>query len=138
MASSRQQTGMRGVYLVAAELAARGYIVSPTSRSASGADLLVTNQSGTRAFSVEVKTNGTARTFWLVSKKARRLASPSLVYVFVNIGRDERVQEYFVVPSKIVTTNVRTYPRKNSTWYAIGSQRVSRYRARWSVFGRAN
>jgi hypothetical protein len=33
-----------GVYLVAAELSYRGFIVSPTSRSAIGADLLVTDQ----------------------------------------------------------------------------------------------
>jgi hypothetical protein len=46
---------MRGVYLVASELARLGFIVSPTSRSAIGADLLVTNQSCKKAFSVQVK-----------------------------------------------------------------------------------
>jgi len=43
MPSKGQQTGMRAVYLVAAELVGRGLIVSPTSRNAFGADLLVTN-----------------------------------------------------------------------------------------------
>jgi len=42
--SKHQLTGMRGVYLAAAEIAARGMIVSPTSRSAAGADLLVTDE----------------------------------------------------------------------------------------------
>ena len=37
-------TGMIGVYLTAAELSKRGFIVSPTSRGAEGADLLVTDQ----------------------------------------------------------------------------------------------
>ena len=41
MANKSQLSGMRGVYLVAAELVARGFIVSVTSRSAAGADLLV-------------------------------------------------------------------------------------------------
>lgn len=40
MASKGQMTGMLGVYLVAAELSRLGFIVSPTSRSAAGADLL--------------------------------------------------------------------------------------------------
>jgi hypothetical protein len=39
MASKQQMTGMLGVYLTAAELVKRGFIVSPTSRSALGADL---------------------------------------------------------------------------------------------------
>jgi hypothetical protein len=39
---------MRGVYLVAAELSRLGFIVSPTSRSAAGADLLVTSSSCSR------------------------------------------------------------------------------------------
>jgi hypothetical protein len=36
MPSNKQITGMRGVYLVAAELAKHGFIASPTSRSARG------------------------------------------------------------------------------------------------------
>lgn len=84
MASKGQMTGMRGVYLVAAELSARGFIVSPTSRSARGADLLVTDQSCKRAWSVQVKTNGIVRPFWLVGEHAGDLVSDSHVYVFVN------------------------------------------------------
>jgi hypothetical protein len=53
--TSRQIQGMRGVYLAAAELAHQGFIVAPTSRSARGADLLVTSDDCTRAFTVEVK-----------------------------------------------------------------------------------
>jgi hypothetical protein len=40
----KSQTGMQGVYHVAAELTHLGFIVSVTSRSAFGADLLVTDQ----------------------------------------------------------------------------------------------
>ena len=42
MANKGAITGMTGVYLTAAELSKRGFIVSPTSRGAEGADLLVT------------------------------------------------------------------------------------------------
>ena len=44
MAKNAIISGMTGVYLVAAELSKRGFIVSPTSRGAEGADLLVTDQ----------------------------------------------------------------------------------------------
>ncbi len=66
--ASKQQTGMRGVYLVAAELASRDFVVSPTSRSAIGADLLVTDHTCRRAHSVQVKTNARPATFWLLSR----------------------------------------------------------------------
>jgi len=56
MASKHQLTGMTGVYLVAAELSKRGFIASPTSRSAQGADLLVTDTDCKRSFAVQVKT----------------------------------------------------------------------------------
>ena len=55
MASKGQMTGMIGAYLVAAELSKQGFIVSPTSRSAAGADLLVTDQACLKAWSVQVK-----------------------------------------------------------------------------------
>jgi hypothetical protein len=44
MAIPTQLTGMTGVYLAAAELSRLGFVVSPTSRSARGADLLVTGE----------------------------------------------------------------------------------------------
>ena len=56
-------TGMLGVYLTAAELTNSGFIVSPTSRSALGADLLVTDQRCRMAWSVQVKTQRRQRTF---------------------------------------------------------------------------
>ena len=57
MASKHQLTGMTGVYLVGAELSRRGFIASPTSRSAEGADLLVTDTECRSSFVIQVKTN---------------------------------------------------------------------------------
>jgi len=64
---------------VAAELVAKGYIVSPTSRNAMGADLLVTDEACERSFSVQVKTNAKRATFWLVGPRAEDMKSPSHV-----------------------------------------------------------
>lgn len=76
---------MRGVYLVAAELSKRGFIASPTSRSAMGADVLVTDQACQRAYSVQVKANAGTFGFWLLSKKAKEAVSKSHVYALVNL-----------------------------------------------------
>jgi len=80
-----QLTGMLGVYLTAAELTNRGFIVSPTSRSAIGADLLVTDQRCRMAWSVQVKTQRQAANFWLVGNQAHKIQSPTHIYVFVNL-----------------------------------------------------
>jgi hypothetical protein len=94
-------TGMLGVYLTAAELTYRDFIVSPTSRSAVGADLLVTDQQCQRAWSVQVKTQKQAANYWLVGEKAQKINSPTHIYVFVNLHGDSR-PDYLVVPSSVV------------------------------------
>lgn len=69
MPSKAQTNGMRGVYLVASELARRGLITSTTSRSVRGADILATTENRSRAFSVEVKTT-TNNNFWQLAQHA--------------------------------------------------------------------
>ena len=139
MASKGQFTGMRGVYLVAAELARRGFIASPTSRSAIGADLLVTDAKMQRAYSVQVKTNAGTFNFWLVGKHATELASDSYIYVLVNLrekpkGGGEDIQ-YFVVPSNVVKKHVLYEQSKTGTeWYSFMRTNAEPYRDKWSVF----
>ncbi len=133
MASRGQLTGMRGVYLVASELAKRGFIASPTSRSAIGADILVTDQSCARTFSVQVKANASSFGFWLLSKKARKIVCRTHVYVLVNIRprRAGESIEYFVVPSKIVAD--RMY--NGAQWRQINLADIKTFRDAWHVFG---
>ena len=80
MASKGQIAGMRGVFLVAAELARHGFVVSPTSRSAKGVDLLATNLEGTRTFAVEVKTSSSG-VFWPVGPSAGQHTSTNNIWV---------------------------------------------------------
>jgi hypothetical protein len=132
MASKRQMTGMLGVYLTAAELVKRGFIVSPTSRSALGADLLVTDQRCHKAWSVQVKTNRSNAKFWLAGKKTKEIKSPTHIYIFVSLPKDNTAR-YFVVPSKIVAKTVRKsgWGQKGATsWY-----RDQRYENKWRYFG---
>jgi hypothetical protein len=114
-----QKSGMHGVYLTAAELTHRGFIVSPTSRSAFGADLLVTDGYCQRAWSVQVKTNqNTAANFWVLSVHCEKLTSDSHVYVFVGLKGNER-PKFLVVPSRIVAANVWKDETQGGIWYSF-------------------
>jgi hypothetical protein len=139
MASKNQMTGMLGVYLVAAELTQRGFIVSPTSRSAKGADLLVTDQECNRAWSVQVKTQRNAASFWLLSKDAKRFKSTTHAYVFVNL-RGEQRPDYLVVKSALVAKHMRIRHRKTgSTWYLFFRRSVRKKKSEgWELFGDAH
>jgi hypothetical protein len=132
MASKSMMSGMRGVYLVAAELVARGFIVSVTSRSAAGADLLVTDHACNHAWSVQVKATPKATTYWLCGPKARQLRARSHVYVFV--ARMAGRPEFYVVPSRVVAKHVKVVHRKRSTWYSWIKQ--ERYRDAWHLLRR--
>ena len=87
---------MRGVYLVAAELSRLGFIASPTSRSATGADILVTGQACERTYAVQVKTNTKTFSFWLVGAKSKTYFSENRIYVLVNLRsrKDGEIIEY--------------------------------------------
>jgi hypothetical protein len=122
MVSKNQLTGMLGVYLTAAELTARGFIVSPTSRSARGADLLVTDQGCQHAWSVQVKTNAGPKNDWILNQDAEQLRSGSHIYVFVNLkGKDLLDRpDYLVVSSEEVAKNVQRYVAKSGRHGAEG------------------
>lgn len=130
-----QITGMRGVYLVAAELSRLGFIATPTSRSAMAADVLVTDQGCQQPFTVQVKTNAKAPAFWLIGKKVP--VSPTHVYLLVNLeSRQDRTRsEFFVVPSQVVRDVLRYEQRPNSEWWSVFRKDIPDYENAWSLFG---
>ena len=137
MALTNQLTGMRGVYLVAAELSKLGFIASPTSRSATGADILVTDQACQRTYSVQVKTNARVFTFWLLNKKAKEQVSENHIYVFVNIRtrKSGETIDFYVVPSKVVAEKVVYSTSPRSEWYGFNLVDAAPYKDKWSMFG---
>lgn len=132
--ANTQMSGMQGVYLVAAELSRRGFIVSPTSRSAKGADLLVTDQACRKAWSVQVKTNRKPTGFWLVGAHAAKLTADSHVYVLVNL-RGEARPDFLVVAAADVAARVRVNERARSTWYAFHRADYPQQGEGWELFG---
>jgi hypothetical protein len=124
-------TGMLGVYLTAAELTKRGLVVSPTSRSAFGADLLVTDERCSKAWSVQVKTSRKAASFWQLNRHVVDVRSDSHIYVFVNLREEER-RDYFVVPSEAVAR--LHHINKSSTgtvWWQIEARDIHPYADGW-------
>jgi len=136
MPSKGQLTGMLGVYLVAAELSRRGLIASPTSRSARGADILVTDQNCKHACSLQVKTNGKNASFWLLNAHAKEMVAPTHLYVLVNVRKDE--DEFFVVPSQEIASRMDVVTQGKSTWYSIYRERIKEFQDRWDLAGEAS
>ena len=135
MASKGQMTGMLGVYLTAVELVKRGFIVSPTSRSAMGADLLITDQQCCKAWSVQVKTNSSDVSFWLVSAKSKEAVSATHIYVFVNVPKKSPPQ-FYIVPSRTVARSIKTSHTKSGLWHSyFREKKDDRFRDNWKVFG---
>ncbi len=133
MACKNQLTGATGVYLVAAELSKRGFVASVTSRSAQGADILVTDQQCQRTYSVQVKTNRATFSFWLVGKQAKDFVSPSHFYVLVNL-RNGRT-EYFIVPSQVVSEKTYVESTPKGTWHSFAIEDAKGFQDRWDLFG---
>jgi acyl-CoA hydrolase len=134
--AKKSQIGMQGVYLVAAELTSLGFIVSLTSRSAFGADLLVTDQLCRKSWSVQVKTTTVTMSVWHVGEHARKIKSPTHVYVFVKLKEKDR-PEYYVVPSEFVAKKTYEFNTKNATWYSFDRSDAKPFLEGWTkVFGR--
>ena len=116
---STYKSGMQGVFLTAAELTHRDFVVSPTSRNAPSADLLVTDFLCKRTWSVQVKTNqSTSANFWLLNASAEKLVSDNLIYVFVALRGNQR-PKFLVVPSRIVVASVCKQSAQSGTFYSF-------------------
>ena len=135
MPSDKQITGMRGVYLVAAELAKHGFVASPTSRSARGADILVTDAECKRAFSIQVKTKSTQSSWWLLSRDYKRFVSDSHIYIFVTLRDSGIPTEFFIVPSKVLAkkAGAKPYGKDKQIWYWLDLTDAKPYQDRWEI-----
>lgn len=135
MTSKHQFTGMTGLYLVAAELSRRDHIVSPTSRSAQAADLLVTDVSCIRTHAVQVKTNASTFNFWLTNARTTEIVSDNLIYAFVNLRKTG--PEFFLVPSAFVARVVlvsKPSATRKSTWHSVYLKDIAKFKDNWDVF----
>jgi len=133
-------TGMCGVYLAAAELSRRGFVVTPTARNAKAADLLVANPACTRAYTVQVKTNAVSFDHFLMGSDNGEARSPSHIYVFINLIAEnlhDGKTEFFVVPSLKLGKVGSAPKRSGGRLHGIKRGEVENFRDAWDeAFGR--
>ena len=94
--------GVAGEYLVAGELALRGFIASITLRNSRGIDIIASNADGSSSVSIQVKTNSDGKKSWILNKKAETFYSTNHYYVFVALQGLEQRPSFHIVPSKVV------------------------------------
>ncbi len=142
MASERAKktylTGTTSLYLTAAELAMRGFVVSVTARNAPGVDLQATSET-MRTIGIQVKGNhwdSPSQSFWLLSERAKHASDPSLFYVFVNLRPPGTRPDFYVVPSGVVASELEVDRRQTgSTWYTFS--RDTRFLEKWELLAEA-
>lgn len=104
---TRQLSGIAGEYYVAAELSRRGYLAAITLRNSDGVDILISDLSGEKSFSIQVKTTQNKRK-WMLTKKVEDDKSENKFYVFVNIPNDNNGQpEYFIIRAKYLSKHIQ-------------------------------
>lgn len=137
MATKGHMTGMLGTFLAAAELTRKGLIVTITSRNARAADLLAANQSYSKTWSIQVKTNSRPASFWLLSPDYKEAVSSSHMYLFINLRGDDR-PDFYVVPSRLVAKFGSTTPVRSggSIWHGIKRTHCDKFKNDWTVFER--
>ena len=102
MALENTLVGVAGEYLVAGELTLRGYIASITLRNSRGIDIIASNADGPKSVSIQVKTNSSGKSRWLLNKKSEEFFSKNHIYIFVALTELGQRPDFFIVPSKIV------------------------------------
>ncbi len=140
------QVGIAGEYLVAAELARRGYVASLTLRNTRGIDILASNGDATKSVGIQVKASQRAKPGWIMSKSAEEDLAENLFYVFVWIPSGSP-PVFHIAPRRDVATYVR---RSHARWLRTPgrSGQVHRdsdvrhfrdadgmYRDRWDLLG---
>jgi hypothetical protein len=112
---SSQLTGVAGVHYVAAYLAYLGFHAVPTTRNVAGPDLLVSNLSGSKSLSLQVKT-----TIWGMRTRGRgdqkqphhyewdigwgsaKINHPNLFFALVDLKEFQELPDVFIVPSGVI------------------------------------
>jgi len=88
---------------------------------------------------VQVKTNATTFSFWLLSQKSKEIVSKNHIYVLVNLRptNEGEIIEYYVVPSKVIAKKMIDEIRPKSKWHFFQLKEALPYKDKWATFDRA-
>jgi hypothetical protein len=134
--------GAAGEHYVMSQLLREGFIAALAPVGVPTADILVADQAGIRACSVQVKTRSEKGiTDWAMGAKHEKISGDSLFYVFLSFPNDQsKLPDLYVVPSKIVAfvlcqshRNWLARPGRNNQPHKDGDMR--RFKADYSGDG---
>lgn len=132
----KQLTGMAGEFLVAGKLSKRWLQVSITMGNAKAIDLFVHNPRTDRTTNVQVKTLRQKNCFPMQREKVKA----SHVYVFVILNRDDKDEQFFIVPGEIILQDINyflgaSYNReKPSIFPAVNYGHLKDFEGNWELF----
>lgn len=104
---SKGITGIAGEYFVAGELSRRGFMASITLRNNDSIDIHASFLENNKIFAIQVKTSQKTTRKWPLSAKAENMQADNLFYVFVAFKELHERPDYFIVPSKVVASQVK-------------------------------
>jgi hypothetical protein len=149
---SSQLTGVAGVHYVASYLNYLGFHAVPTTRNVPGPDLLVSNLSGSKGISLQVKTTEWAmRTRgrgdekkphhheWDIGWNSAKVNSPRLFFALVDLQKFESLPVVFIVPSQVIYKYFKVGDPE--TWHRARYhpliEKVQQYRNSWDLLKKA-
>ena len=149
---SSQLTGVAGVHYVASYLNYLGFHAVPTTRNVPGPDLLVSNLSGSKGISLQVKTTEWAmRTRgrgdekkphhheWDIGGNSAKVNSPRLFFALVDLQKFESLPVVFIVPSQVIYKYFKGGDPE--TWHRARYhpliEKVQQYRNSWDLLKKA-
>jgi hypothetical protein len=111
MSLSTNESGVAAEFFVAAELAKRGFYVSPTLKNTKAVDILIVDEELQNFLLIQVKASQ-GKKEWKLTEKAENLISPKLFYIFYLFDDGNGKSEFHIVPSKDVAEYIKSNHKK--------------------------
>lgn len=113
-AKDKTSRGNSSQFFVAGELCRRGLVAVVTLGNTPNTDILCSNSEGTKFVHIQVKTFVPGSRTVTVGKKAERFYGDNFIWVFSGIAlpESEEPNEYYVIPSALVSKNVSEAHRR--------------------------
>jgi hypothetical protein len=114
---SKHVTGNAGLYLVCHKLSMLGWSVMNTARNARGVDVFITNVSGTRTYTVQVKALS-ARNATTIGKTSQDMSADYLI-VCADLDKKQGPSLYAATRTRVrhcLTRDNGTRPRDHTMW----------------------
>jgi hypothetical protein len=111
---AKNQRGNASQFLVAGELCRRGHPAVVTLGNTVNVDILCSNLAGTEFVHIQVKTFRRGASRCMVGIKAEKDFGPKFFWIITGLAPvdSDKKDEYFIIPSKIMSTNVRRHAKK--------------------------